>query len=169
MLAKRRQCSKEEIKSKSEAIKFKVLNLIDEKINKIGIYVSFDNEVDTFCLINDLLQQKKIIYCPKIIGNKMEFFSIKNICDLDQGKYGILEPSSDNEKPNSLDLLIVPLIAFNQDKYRIGYGKGFYDKYLENHHCKTIGLAFDFQKVDNKFEEIFDQKLDLIITDKEII
>ena len=65
--------------------------------------------------------------------------------------------------------MVVPLVAFNRKKYRVGYGKGFYDKYLKDFQGTTIGLAFSFQEVDEDFEDEYDIPLDYIITEKEII
>ena len=104
-------------------------------------------------------------------NNTMNFFSWKKNDTLLVNKYGMLEPIK--SKKNIPDIMLVPLLAFDKDKYRLGYGKGFYDQYLDKYLKKfknilTIGIAFSFQKhhklpINNK-----DIKLNYILTEKGI-
>ena len=102
----------------------------------------------------------------------MNFYSWKKNDILSVNKYGILEPIK--TKKVIPDIILVPLLAFDKNKNRLGYGKGFYDKFL-NKYVKThqrilsIGIAFSFQKHHNLPNNNKDFKLDFIITEKGIV
>lgn len=135
----------------------------------IGFYVSKQYEVETILLMEQALKKKRIAV-PKVEGNIMNFYRIQSLSDLQEGHFHVFEPTTPYIiRPNKMDLIIVPLVAFNRKLYRVGYGKGFYDKYLKEYQGHTIGLAFSFQEVDSDFEEGFDLPLDVIITEKEVI
>ena len=114
----------------------------------------------------------KYILLPVIEkNNKMNFFSWKKNCVLLVNNYGILEPLKSKVKiPN---LLLVPILAFDKEKYRLGYGKGFYDRYLNKYLKKfnnilTVGVAFSFQRYHKLPKNKNDVKLDYILTEKGI-
>lgn len=141
----------------------------DENIinaNTILIYVSTNDEVDTKELINFFLKNKKVAV-PKIIGNDMYFYYINSLNDLEKGYFNILEPTTNdivNDFNNSV--CIVPGICFDKDNNRLGYGKGFYDKFLENKDIYTIGLSFKeciIEKINTSPNDI---KLKKVITAK---
>lgn len=135
----------------------------------IGFYVSKQYEVETILAIEQALKNKRIAV-PKVEGEIMNFYRIKALSDLEEGSFGVFEPTTPYiTRPNKMDLIVVPLVAFNRKKYRVGYGKGFYDKYLKDYKGHTIGLAYSFQETKEEFEEEFDMPLDFIITEKEII
>jgi len=102
----------------------------------------------------------------------MEFFEWKNFDPLNTNIYGLLEPAI---KTNSLipDIILVPLLAFDKNKNRLGYGKGFYDrfltKFLNRRKIITIGVAFSFQKYNKVPTSSGDVRLDYILTDKGLI
>lgn len=146
------------------------------KADTILCFVSFRSEVDTKGILMDALQSGKKVYCPKVLDKHvMEFYRILDWCDLKPGKYGILEPSvagdskpwAEDEKENVC--MVIPGAAFDLSGNRIGYGGGFYDYYLSTHkvRCK-IGLGFDIQVIEEMMTEATDQKLDLLISEKEV-
>lgn len=131
----------------------------------IGIYVSFNNEVETISLIEEVLQHKNICI-PKIQNNTMEFYRIDSMKNTRRSSFGILEPMEDTIiNKQEIDLLIIPMLAYTKDNYRIGYGGGYYDCYLQGYHGKTLGIAFSFQKVDSVIIEKHDVPLDYIINE----
>ena len=138
----------------------------------IGGYYPFNYEIDPIKILKNLEKKKYQISLPKIKKNfQMNFFrwSIKD--PLLINKYGIPEPTSNKiVYPN---ILLVPLVAFDKNLNRIGYGGGFYDRYLEkikkNKKIITIGLAYFFQKVKKIPINKHDFKLDYIVTNKGII
>ena len=101
----------------------------------------------------------------------LEICQIKNISQLQKSHKKILEPHKDCQKiaPEKIDLIIVPGIAFDKQKNRIGYGDGFYDRLLKKTKCPTIALAYEFQIVHNIPGEKHDVKVDQIITEKRIL
>ena len=120
------------------------------KGKRIGIYLSYKHEVDTWKLIEELYFT---LYQDKMIKNK----------------YGIDEPIDKQEiNKEFLDLMIVPLVGYDANCYRLGYGGGYYDRYLKDFNAPTIGLAYSFQYIEHYQSEDFDIPLDDIITDKKI-
>lgn len=118
--------------------------------NIIALFMSMPFEFDTTYIRKQLLEQNKIIVIPKVIGKGLMKFYPYDEDKLELSKFGIWEPvGSDPVVP---DLILVPGLAFDRKGYRIGYGGGFYDRYLENYHGETISLAFDFQKQDFQVE-----------------
>lgn len=140
-----------------------------KKAKRIGFYVSKELEVETILTIEQILKEKRISV-PKVEGSIMNFYHIKSLTDLTLGAFHVFEPTTSYyTKPSEMDIMIVPVVAFNRKKYRVGYGKGYYDKYLKNFKGHTIGLAFSIAEVDEDFEDEFDIPLDMVITEKEVI
>jgi methylenetetrahydrofolate dehydrogenase (NADP+)/methenyltetrahydrofolate cyclohydrolase len=157
----------------STLIKKRLLSLpYLEKAEKIGIYYSKNNEVDTIKIIKKYLKSKEI-YLPKIKNtNEMEFRKISSLKDLYPGKFNILEPSDKcpTISIEQLDLIIIPCIAVDPNGNRIGRGKGYFDRALfQATTSLKICLAYEFQVLNKIIPEGHDQKIDLIITEKRII
>ena len=131
----------------------------------IALYYPIHQEVDTRILIHDALKHHKHVYLPKIKDGEMAFYELFEEDDLQEGVFHIFEPrSSKKVDPDIFNLMFVPLLAFNERYYRMGYGKGFYDRYLKNKNIYTIGLAYHFQKCSFQ-EEDHDVPLKKMITD----
>ena len=97
----------------------------------------------------------------------MNFYTINSLKELKKGNYGILEPDNDklvNKK--DIDLLIVPIVSYDKDHNRLGYGGGYYDRYLKDYAGNVIGLAFTFQQVEKLPVERFDLPIKTIIDEK---
>ena len=116
------------------------------KSKKIGIYLSYKHEVDTWKLIEEFKTQKEF-YVPIVCGKPIDKQEINK---------------------EFLDLMIVPLVGYDANCYRLGYGGGYYDRYLKDFNAPTIGLAYSFQYIEHYQSEDFDIPLDDIITDKKI-
>lgn len=132
-------------------------------------YMDFKNEVPTGKINETLIKLGKVLTLPKIIQGDM--VAVLNNNQFEIGKYGISEPLGENFSEN-ISVVIVPGIAFNRKGDRIGFGKGYYDRFLSKEICKNslkIALAYDFQINDEFSGEEFDIKMDIIITDKEVI
>ena len=135
----------------------------------VGSYADYNFELSTNS-INQYLIEKNINIClPKINSQSKEinFFKFSTGTKLIKNKYNILEPEVTNEIifPK---LVLVPLLAFNESGFRLGYGGGFYDKYFSSQEEKDIikvGLGFSFQKANQIPIESHDQKLDWILTE----
>ena len=171
---------KEEIRKKYLNIRNNIYNrnqlnddIFNEVINNLHIlncdliliYVSFGSEVDTIKLIEYLLKHKKVAV-PKIINDKMEFYYIKSLNELKIGKFKILEPITNHKVTNFNSCVsITPGICFSKDLYRIGYGKGYYDKfYQDKDTIYKIGLTYDECIIDTISKNNYDIQLDEIIS-----
>lgn len=142
----------------------KVISLEEIKnIDTILIYVSFNNEVDTLNIIKYFLGKKKVAV-PKVNGNEMDFYYIDSFNDLSKGSFNILEPTTTN-KVTSFDnsICIVPGLCFDKENYRLGYGKGYYDKFLSNKNIYTIGLSYEETIIKKLPIDKYDIKLDKVI------
>ena len=135
----------------------------------VGSYVDYNFELSTNSLNKYLIEKKINICLPKINAQSKEinFFKFTTGTNLIKNKYNILEPEVTNEIifPK---LVLVPLLAFNESGFRLGYGGGFYDKYFSSQEEKDIikvGLGFSFQKANQIPIESHDQKLDWILTE----
>ena len=152
------------------------LKLIKSKFKKkkikLALYYPSFFEINVLKLLEFNYISKQSLLLPIIEEkNLMNFFSWKKNEVVQVNKYGILQPiKSEQHVPN---IMLVPLLAFDKNKYRLGYGKGFYDRYLNKYLKKfkkilTIGVAFSFQKHHNLPVNSKDVKLDYILTEKGI-
>ena len=156
-------------KYKSHQIFLKIINEDSYKnALVIGLYSNLSDEVSTKELIDYSFSIGKIIALPKVEDDVINFYKIDKDETLLNGKYSIKEPNGKKENylsKDKLDLIIVPGICFNKSGYRIGFGKGYYDKYLENNLVSTIGVCYKELLVDLEFNEYHDQKVNKVITD----
>ena len=131
----------------------------------ILIYVSKDSEVDTINLINYFLKFKKVAV-PKVNDNIIEFFYINSLDDLEEGCFNVLEPIT-NKKVTDFNnvLCITPGICFNKEGYRIGYGKGYYDRFFSKHKIYAIGLCYQECLINDIFANSYDIKVNEVISD----
>ncbi len=143
-----------------------------KKIYFIGLYYPSNYEFNILKIINDFKNSKVIFLLPKILdGNLMKFVEWKEKDVLSVNKFGVPEPYETKKKSHLPDIVLVPLVAFDSYRNRLGYGKGFYDRYLYkliklNKNIETIGVAFSFQKYKKLPTSNFDFKLNNIYTEK---
>ncbi len=131
------------------------------------LYCALPDEVQTQSLINELALQGKTILLPKVIdGSMMEVRCYTNPQDLAAGVYGILEPIGEPFTDYaSIDVAIIPGMAFDSEGHRLGRGKGYYDRFLTQLTPKTIkiGLCFPWQRVDDVPTDENDISMDFVI------
>tara|TARA_Y100000590_G_scaffold435040_1_gene553993 strand:+ start:251 stop:799 length:549 start_codon:yes stop_codon:yes gene_type:complete len=163
--------------SEGANIKFKkIYNLIKNignlKKKIVGGYYPVNYEMDDLQILKEFEKKKIKIALPLIKKNfKMKFIQ----CSLNDpfivNRYGIPEPNYG--KVVYPDILLIPLVAFDKNLNRLGYGAGFYDRIIKSlkntKNIITIGLAFDFQEVYSIPVSIYDQKLDFVVTNKKIL
>ncbi|NMA95637.1 MAG: 5-formyltetrahydrofolate cyclo-ligase [Clostridiales bacterium] len=152
--------------------------LIEHKLFKsseaIFIYVSFDGEVDTHRIIDYALDEGKIVCVPKIHTKEEGIMvtKIDNLSSLIEGYFGILEPPAGSKQMDieDMDLIIMPGLAFDEDGNRVGYGGGFYDRLLAKSQVRVprIALSYTFQLFNSLPSNRWDEKIDIIITDKKM-
>ena len=174
----RKEKDKDFIKHNSDIITDKLLNLDCIKNAKnIMLYLDFNNEVSTYSLIKKLLNLGKIVSSPITLKEERKLIP-SQITDLKNGiqygAYNIREPKPECSPAiniKDLDVIIVPAVAYDKNCYRLGYGGGFYDRFLENlrKDAVTIGIAFDLQIFDEVPKEAHDAQLDYIVTESRIL
>lgn len=141
----------------------------------IMIYLSMKSEVDTWQLVQSLFDMKKRVIAPVVDTDSGKLIP-RQILNLDKDlvkhKYGMYEPnvSCPIFPSDQLQLIIVPAIAFDYQGYRLGYGKGFYDRFLSTcPNAVTIGLAFQLQFVDNTYPQQWDIPVQHIFTENGLL
>lgn len=167
---KRKALSSEFVSLASQKISEKILaSSFFKKANHIAYYLSHENEVDLNAFAKIALSQGKKLYLP--IFNKphhLHFYQVDENTHYQKNQFGILEPiSSALITLDKLDLMLIPLVAFDKQGNRLGRGLGCYDRYLQhNKHCKLVGVAYDFQCVDKLDAKAWDVRLDAVVTEK---
>lgn len=131
-------------------------------------YSSIQNEPDIFPFLQECLDNGKRVFLPKVINDNIFFFEVFDLSLIETGSYQILEPKEDMPYDSKLKgAVLVPGIAFDLLGNRIGFGKGFYDRFLNrNRNLYRIGIAHDFQTLYEWESDACDEKMDLIVTDK---
>ena len=171
MLKRRDSLPKEDILEKSRIIQNNLFNLGKYSNSKtVMFFVSFKTEVNTHEMIVEALKNKTIVV-PKVMHHEIEPSVIIDLSNLMPARFGILEPIEAMKIAyKNIDLVLVPGIVFDKDGHRIGYGFGYYDKFLTKvPKAVKIGLCFDFQVVDKFPKEEHDVPVDFIVTEERIV
>lgn len=142
--------------------------------NTIGITISINREVETSPIIERAWEMGKRVAIPKSIPHSHElvFYEIHSFSQTEEGYTGIMEPDPQQTfqlHHDEIDLLFVPGLVFAKDGFRIGYGGGYYDRYLQQFRHETISLAFECQLVDRIPRHPFDIPVNRIITESNVI
>lgn len=141
---------------------------IYKQCQNILAYSTIQNEVDLSQIINQALLDDKNLFLPRVEGDIMNFYRINNTDKLQIGSFDILEPQNGTMYQDATNsIMLVPGIAFSTEGARIGFGKGFYDKYLSQHNSiLKIGIAYDWQITKSWETNEFDINMNMIITEK---
>lgn len=140
----------------------------------IHIFLSKTDEPNTAPMLEDCWKSGKKTGVPCVLPDTFELFhsQLKSFDDLRSGSLGVLEPSPENRismTPESFDLVIIPGVAFDRQGGRLGYGKGYYDRFLDQTNAFRLALAFDFQVLENVPTEKHDVPMNGILTESGII
>ncbi|EKD77268.1 MAG: hypothetical protein ACD_42C00407G0002 [uncultured bacterium] len=176
----RKNLSLHQVQTISKKISDKIIQL-PEFVNskKIAGYISDENEIDLFYLISHTRECNKLLYLPVISANhQLDFYLIDSTTQFIKNKFGMDEPVVDHQQailPEKLDLILIPLVAFDIHCNRLGRGAGYYDRTLAFAKNKSIpqrptliGAAYEFQKVDNIIPESWDVPMDYVVTEEQI-
>lgn len=145
-----------------------------QRSHTVLLYLSHSSEVRTILELDTFLQMGKRILVPYCEGNSLQTFWLKNRDELEEGEFGILEPSVEWRRVkerkvsnDEIDLIIVPGLAFDRNGGRLGYGRGYYDRFLSQVRldCALVGLAFECQIVREVPMSEHDMPLDVVITE----
>jgi 5-formyltetrahydrofolate cyclo-ligase len=139
------------------------------KATSIGAYYSIGSEVQTHDLLQEFFNQGKEIALPRVDKNDLIFKKISSLADLELGNFSVMEPKEKCETIKNLDVILAPAIALTREGYRLGYGFGFYDKYLHGKKSKKIGLSYAKNVLRSFPHDDHDVKMDCIVTEDTII
>ncbi len=169
VLRMRKALSLESVELRSYRILNRLIPLIDSA-ESVMFYIPINREVDVIPLALSVFKHGKNILFPRITNNEIEAVAVKNPeFDFRPGAYGIPEPTG-KAWDDTIDLIVVPGVAFDYRKYRIGYGKGYYDRFLTRQdYKKAVGVAYQFQLFNKILHTDNDVRLNGIITEYEKI
>ena len=137
----------------------------------IFVYVSTEQEIDTRYILQQALSAGKSVCVPRCIRQgEMRAYRIFSMQELHPGKYGILEPkeTAPQISPSKIDLIIVPALACDIQGYRVGYGGGYYDRYLKQTQAVSIALCAEENLLRELPHEWFDRRCDWVFTEGQV-
>lgn len=165
---KKRALSAREIEQRSAALAEKLFQTdAYREAQFLYGYLSFNQEVRTRPILQRAWADGKRVAVPKVIGDEMRFIWLGSFDDLSEGRFGILEPTNDGPvADDDTALVLMPGLAFDRQGRRVGYGGGYYDRWLAEHPGhRTIALCYDFQLLENLETEAHDIRVDIVITE----
>ncbi|MDZ5712165.1 5-formyltetrahydrofolate cyclo-ligase [Jeotgalibacillus haloalkalitolerans] len=175
-----RQQMLDQLKNLSEEKKILYTNYIQQQVisspewkqaEVIAITISRGLEIDTTALITKALEQGKRVCVPRCepATKKMHFHYIQSLNDAEPSFYGLLEPKPylPIAEKREIDLVVVPGLAYSNTGYRIGFGGGYYDRFLTDYKGESMSMAYSFQLIDDEFAESFDIPVKKIVTERE--
>ena len=169
IFAERNLRSDEQIRTMSLIITERVTALPAFKnASQILVYADYNHEVVTEYLIKEAWKAGKEVAVPKVVEKDMVFYKLTDFSQLEPGYFGIPEPASGEivEWPEAL--MIMPGVAFDRENHRVGYGGGFYDRYLEKHpQLERVAVAFSFQMLPEVPTEPTDICPQIVVTEEE--
>ena len=169
LIKKRDALTAEQVREMSSAICGRLL--VHERFKEsriIGVYLQKGNEADTWPVIEAAIKLGKTV-CAPVTDHKITFYPLRPSDELKKGRFGIPEPETRNREPLEPDLILVPGVAFGLCMHRLGYGKGYYDRYLAKSFAYRIGICYDFQVAERLPAHEDDQRMDGIVTEKRTI
>ncbi|NLL56182.1 MAG: 5-formyltetrahydrofolate cyclo-ligase [Clostridiales bacterium] len=151
----------------SNIIAKKILSLENYlQAKSIMVYLALPKEVDTKLILADAFNKKETI-CVPVTKEKLHLVKIDKETELKKGKFNVLEPGYGDEI-DDVDIAIIPMVAFDAKCNRLGHGKGYFDKFLQDKKCFKIGIAFEKQKFFRLSIMPNDIKMDMVVTEKKI-
>ncbi|MDU0457736.1 MAG: 5-formyltetrahydrofolate cyclo-ligase [Geobacteraceae bacterium] len=175
LLSKRRALDHDAWLASSHAAQQRLLALEEyHRAGCIALYAPVHNETDTSEILIHAFESGKRVLYPAVCGEHMVFRLVEGLHSLQQGAYGILEPCATgiDHQADEADLIVVPGVAFDLTGHRIGYGKGFYDRFLKHPGLKAhlVGLCHDFQLLEEKIPgEQHDIPMEIVVSERRTI
>ncbi|WP_261129467.1 5-formyltetrahydrofolate cyclo-ligase [Bacillus sp. Marseille-Q3570] len=145
-----------------------------ERSKTVGLTVSRGNEIDTYPIIEKAWQQGKTVVVPKCkaADHSMDFRKLTSFDELETVYFGLKEPivsKTEVVEPSRIDLLVVPGLLYDQEGFRIGFGGGYYDRYLKRYTGVTLSLLHTVQLTDRVPRESFDQPVEILVLPDKLI
>ena len=171
IFAKRKEHTDQQIEKLSRQVTEQVQSLaVFQEADKIYAYVDYNHEVITRYMIEQAWKDGKEVAVPKVFGKDMIFYKLTDFSQLESGYFGIPEPREDGETVSWEDaMMIMPGVAFDEKCDRVGYGGGFYDRFLEKHPevCR-VAVGFSFQILPEVPTEPTDIRPQVVVTEEKI-
>ena len=166
LLERRDNTSHDLLKIASKKIQKKLDKIFAFKnAKKIGVYYPIGSEIFTQDIIQELLSKGKEVFLPKVMGKGMEFRKIIDFSSLEPGNFDIMEPKEECPVDNNLDVILVPTVGISQTGVRLGYGYGFYDRFLAKNKTVAISMTLEKQIIKNIPKSEHDIIMDWIVTE----
>ena len=166
LLERRDNTSHDLLKIASKKIQKKLDKIFAFKnAKKIGVYYPIGSEIFTQDIIQELLSKGKEVFLPKVMGEGMEFRKIVDFSSLEPGNFDIMEPKEECPVDNNLDVILVPTVGISQIGVRLGYGYGFYDRFLAKNKTVAISLTLEKQIIKNIPKSEHDIIMNWIVTE----
>lgn len=157
------------IEDKSKSIRESIMKEICLSSNVLT-YISYRNEVKTFQLVENLCEKNIMVSVPVIAGEKIKPARIQDLSNLKENEIGIPEPQNPSfVKKSIIDTVIVPGVVFDRSGNRIGYGKGYYDRFLDGFEGKSIGVVYDRFLKKSIPTNTWDISVDKIVTEEDVL
>jgi len=170
LLERRDTTSYDFIKLASEKIHNRLKQVeIFRSAKKIACYYPVGSEVLTQDIMQELLGDGKEISLPKVFGDNLSFRKIGGLEDLEKGAFGIMEPKDNCPEITETDIVLVPTVGITKNGMRLGYGHGYYDRFLLESDAKSISLTYSKQIVKSVPFSEKDVKIDWIVTEEKSI
>lgn len=170
--ALRDKLTKQEIAENSKKIwEYFLSEELYHHAERIIFYLNFRSEVETLPYLEQVFRDKKHVMVPYCITaeHQMEIYEITDTSQLRPGAYGILEPdikqASFISEQNEADIILVPALAFDKSGYRLGYGAGYYDRFLDGNSISAVGFAFSCCVCESLPHEQKDKSVNYLITE----
>ncbi len=167
LLLKRRQIPEEKRIQASEKIcEYLIHNPMIQKTAILYLYIAKEPELSLMPLLHWSLEQGKCIGVPKVHGETMDFYQLTTLEQLSQGAFGILEPNDDCPLLQAKEsICLVPGVGFDKSGNRMGYGKGYYDKYFSQYpDLIRLGVSYEEQVVEQIPADAYDKKMHMVMT-----
>ena len=149
-----------------------ILNLNAYKqAETVFVFISKDIEVNTSAVIKDALDCGKRVAAPRCDDDKnMSFYFIRSYDDLSAGAFGVREPNPDKcEKAGcKADMILVPGLVYDESGFRVGFGKGYYDRFLKGFEGLSVGVCYSECVVEKIMSDKYDLSVDLLVTEKSV-
>jgi 5-formyltetrahydrofolate cyclo-ligase len=171
LLARREMHTKTKNTSKNQFITRKILNLsVVREASAAFVYVSATGEVDTHTLIDRLEMLGVVVVVPRIIDrSRMRAIRFPGWSAMEPGPMGILTPPDEPAWTNTIDVAVIPGLGFTPIGHRLGFGAGYYDRWLAEHpRLVKIGVGYEFQILDQVPIAEHDVTMDLVVTESRL-
>lgn len=169
LLERRDSASDDMISLASESIRRSLSRLPElAGASAIGAYYPIGSEIRTQGIMQDALAAGRRVCLPRIEGDSLEYREVSGFADLERGRLGTMEPKESCPPAPELDAVLVPAVCASPSLHRLGYGRGFYDRYLAGAGAARVAVCAESQMVREVPHEGHDARMDVVVTDERV-